>query len=76
MQPVEAGLGRLRLRLRRQRAAKDAFLRARAAARAAGAPDVRRSVWWLDVETHNTWESLEYGETTKFLRNDTAVLPG
>ena len=37
---------------------------------------MRRSVWWLDVETHNTWESLEYGETTKFLRNDTAVLPG
>ncbi len=57
-------------------AAKDAFARARAAARAVGAPDVRRSVWWLDVETHNTWESVEYGERTKYLRNDTAVLAG
>ena len=57
-------------------AAKDAFVRARAAARSVGAPDVRRSVWWLDVETHNTWESLEYGERPKFLRNDTAVLAG
>ena len=57
-------------------AAKDAFARARAAALSAGAPDVRRSTWWLDVETHNTWESLEYGETRKYLRNDTAVLAG
>ncbi len=57
-------------------AAKDSFARARAAARAAGAPDVRRSTWWLDVETLNTWESLEYGERPKYLRNDTAVLKG
>lgn len=57
-------------------AAKDAFGRARAAARSVGAPDVRRSVWWLDVETRNTWESLEYGERPKYLRNDTAVLSG
>jgi hypothetical protein len=57
-------------------AAKDAFARARAAALAVGAPDVRRSAWWLDVEMHNTWESLEYGERPKYLRNDTAVLAG
>jgi hypothetical protein len=57
-------------------AAKDAFARARAAALSVGAPDVRRSTWWLDVETHNTWESLEYGERPKYLRNDTAVLAG
>ena len=57
-------------------AAKDAFARARAAALSVGAPDVRRSTWWLDVETHNTWESLEYGEQATFLRNDTAVLAG
>ena len=56
-------------------AAKDAFARARAAALSVGAPDVRRSTWWLDVEMHNTWESLEYGERPKYLRNDTAVLP-
>jgi hypothetical protein len=57
-------------------AAKDAFARGRAAALAVGAPDVRRSTWWLDVEMHNTWESLEYGERRKYLRNDTAVLAG
>ncbi|MEO7981082.1 MAG: hypothetical protein ABI807_09355 [Sporichthyaceae bacterium] len=41
-----------------------------------GAPDVRRSTWWLDVELHNTWESLEYGARPRYLRNDTAVLAG
>ena len=34
------------------------------------------STWWLDVETSNTWESVEYGERRKYLRNDTAVLRG
>ena len=43
-------------------AAKDSLRRARAAAASVGAPDVTRSTWWLDVEMHNTWESLEYGE--------------
>jgi GH25 family lysozyme M1 (1,4-beta-N-acetylmuramidase) len=57
-------------------AAKDSFVRARAAARLVGAKEVARSVWWLDVETHNTWESLEYGERPKLLRNDAAVLAG
>jgi hypothetical protein len=57
-------------------AAKDSLVRARAAAASVGAPDVTRSSWWLDVEVHNTWESLEYGHRAKFLRNDTAVLRG
>jgi hypothetical protein len=41
-----------------------------------GAPDVTNSSWWLDVEVHNTWESLEYGHTATNLGNDTAVLRG
>jgi hypothetical protein len=57
-------------------AAEDSFARAVAAAAAAGAPAVTRSAWWLDVETMNTWESLEYGHTAKYLANDTAVLEG
>ena len=57
-------------------AAKDSLARARAAAASVGAPDVTNSSWWLDVEVHNTWESLEYGHKAKFLRNDTAVLLG
>lgn len=57
-------------------AAADSFARAVSAAAAAGAPAVTRSTWWLDVETGNTWESLEYGETPKYLANDTAVLEG
>jgi len=56
--------------------ARDSLRRAKAAAASLGAPDVTRSTWWLDVEMHNTWESLEYGERRKFLRNDTAVLRG
>jgi hypothetical protein len=56
--------------------AQDSLARARAAAASVGAPDVTRSSWWLDVEVHNTWESLEYGHTAKFLANDTAVLRG
>lgn len=56
--------------------ARDSFRRARAAALSVGAADVRRSTWWLDVEMHNTWESLEYGARPKFLRNDAAVLAG
>lgn len=57
-------------------AAKDSFARARVAARTVGARDVADSVWWLDVETHNTWESLEYGESSRYLRNDAGVLAG
>lgn len=57
-------------------AAKDALRRATRTARAVGAPSVLRTTWWLDVETYNTWESLVYGETRKYLRNDTAVLKG
>lgn len=57
-------------------AAQDSYARAVAAATAVGAPDVRASTWWLDVETSNTWEALEYGETSKYHANDTAVLKG
>jgi hypothetical protein len=57
-------------------AAKDSLARASAAAASVGAPDVTRTTWWLDVEMHNTWESLEYGDKPMFLRNDTAVLRG
>ena len=57
-------------------AAKDSLSRARAAARAVGAPSVTASTWWLDVETTNTWETLEHGERPKYFRNDTAVLQG
>jgi hypothetical protein len=56
--------------------AKDSLRRARAAAASVSAPDVTRTTWWLDVEMHNTWESLEYSEKPMFLRNDTAVLRG
>lgn len=57
-------------------AARDSYARAVAAAAAVGAPDVRASTWWLDVETGNTWEALEYGETSTYHANDTAVLTG
>jgi hypothetical protein len=57
-------------------AAKDSLSRARAAAALVGARDVTDSTWWLDVEVHNTWESLEYGERATYLRNDTAALAG
>ena len=57
-------------------AAENSFARAVAAATAAGAPPVTDSTWWLDVETSNTWESLEYGETARYFANDTAVLEG
>jgi hypothetical protein len=57
-------------------AAKDSLARAKKAARLVGAPSVTKSTWWLDVETNNTWESLEYGERKKYLRNDVAVLEG
>jgi hypothetical protein len=57
-------------------AAKDSLRRVRTAAASVSAPDVTRTTWWLDVEMHNTWESLEYAERPKYLRNDTAVLRG
>ena len=57
-------------------AAKDSYARAVAAAASVGAPSVTRASWWLDVETGNTWEALEYGETASYHANDTAVLKG
>jgi hypothetical protein len=56
------------------KAAADSYARAAAAAASVGAPAVSRAKWWLDAETGNTWESLEFGETAKFRANDTAAL--
>ncbi len=56
--------------------ARDAFDRGAAAAASAGAPDAATATWWLDVETGNSWESLQYGGTAQYLANDTAALQG
>jgi hypothetical protein len=42
---------------------------------AAGVPNLRGS-WWLDVETGNSWETLEYGQSATYQANDLAVLQG
>jgi hypothetical protein len=55
-------------------AATDSY--ARAAAASVGTPAVSGAVWWLDAETRNTWESLEFGETPANYANDTAALTG
>jgi hypothetical protein len=34
------------------------------------------SPWWLDVETGNTWETIEYGRTSATEAYDTAMLEG
>lgn len=34
------------------------------------------SPWWLDVETGNTWETIEYGRTSATEDYDTAMLEG
>jgi hypothetical protein len=57
-------------------AAADSFGRAAAAAATAGAPDPSTETWWLDVETGNSWESLQYGSSPTYLANDTAALQG
>jgi hypothetical protein len=57
-------------------AAADSFGRAAAAAATAGAPDPSTATWWLDVETGNSWESLQYGSSPTYLANDTAALQG
>ena len=56
--------------------ALDSFGRAVTAATAAGAPDPAGATWWLDVETGNSWESLQYGASPTYLANDTATLQG
>ena len=57
-------------------AAQDSFDRAVSAAADAGAADPATAGWWLDVETGNSWESLQYGGTEQYLANDTAALQG
>ena len=57
-------------------AAADSFSRAAAAAATAGAPDPSTATWWLDVETGNSWESLQYGSSPTYVGNDTAALQG
>jgi hypothetical protein len=54
-------------------AAKDSF-----AAAAAVMPAPQSYVWWLDVETGNSWETLEsaYGQTPAAQANDRAALAG
>jgi hypothetical protein len=57
-------------------AAADSYARAAAAALSVGAPAPASATWWLDAETGNTWESLEFGETAATYANDTAALTG
>ena len=57
-------------------AAADSYARAAAAAASVSAPAVSGATWWLDAETGNTWESLEFGETAANYANDTAALTG
>lgn len=57
-------------------AAADSYARAAAAAASVGAPAVSGAAWWLDAETGNTWESLEFGQTAVYFANDTAALSG
>jgi hypothetical protein len=54
-------------------AAKNSFADGAAATTAAAA-----ALWWLDVETGNSWETLEsaYGQTTAAQANDRASLAG
>jgi hypothetical protein len=56
-------------------AAKDSYARAAAAATTAGAPAVSGAVWWLDVETGNSWQS-DAGASATHYANDTAALKG
>ena len=57
-------------------AATDSYVRAATAAASAGAPPVSSATWWLDAETGNTWESLEFGQTAPYFANDTSALTG
>jgi hypothetical protein len=54
-------------------AAKDSFARATGAA-----ADAATYQWWLDVETGNSWQTLEsaYGQTATSQANDRAALAG
>ena len=56
--------------------AADSFARAVTAAASVGAPDPATASWWLDVETGNSWESLQYGGSATYYANDAAALEG
>jgi hypothetical protein len=45
-------------------------------ATSAGLVDLSAAAWWLDVETGNSWESLQYGGTSSYFANDLASLQG
>jgi len=57
-------------------AAADSWARAVAAASTAGVTSPASSAWWLDVETGNSWETLQYGATAGYQANDLASLQG
>lgn len=57
-------------------AAADSWARATAAATAAGVRSPVGSAWWLDVETGNSWETLQYGASAAYEANDRASLAG
>ncbi|MDX6273185.1 MAG: hypothetical protein QOJ92_395 [Frankiales bacterium] len=57
-------------------AAADSYSRAVTAASSAGVRAPAASAWWLDVETGNSWETLQYGATTAYQANDRAALDG
>jgi hypothetical protein len=56
--------------------AADSYARAVTAAASVGATDPATATWWLDVETGNSWESLQYGGSAAYYANDTAALVG
>jgi hypothetical protein len=43
---------------------------------AAGVPSPATAAWWLDVETGNSWETLQYTQTAQYQANDLATLEG
>jgi hypothetical protein len=57
-------------------AAKDSYARAATAASSAGAAPVSTATWWLDVETGNSWQSLDRSATPTHYKLDRAVLKG
>ena len=42
----------------------------------AGVPTPELRTWWLDVETGNSWETLQYGQAAIYQANDLATLQG